>query len=349
MTSLTDPQPTPRQTPTMREVAALAHVSIKTVSRVINQEAGVSPELTRRVREAVRMLNYQHNTTASNLRRADQRTATIGLLLDDVANPFLSVLHRAIEDVAWQHNTLLFAGSSDADPEREEQMIVAFSLRRVDGLIIVPASYDQWNLQHMEQLGRPIVFVDRRPRLQAAASVTVDNRAGAVAAVRHLATHGHTRIAFLGDLHSIWTAMERHAGYIEGLATQGIRLDPRLVRLDMISSRHAEQAALELLAADDRPTAFFAGQNMIAFGVIRALQQRGLQHSVALIVFDDFTLADLLEPRVTVVAHDPAALGRAAAELLFARLADDSQPPQHVVLPTRLVPRGSGEIVAPEA
>lgn len=347
MTPLTETKQSSYRTPTMREVAALAQVSIKTVSRVINQEAGVSPALVERVLDAVKMLDYQHNTTASNLRRADNRTATIGLILDDVANPFSSALHRAIEDVAWQHATLVFAGSSDADPNREEKLIMALAARRVDGLIIVPASSDQQGLQHMQRLGRPIIFIDRLPSLRNVASVTVDNRAGAAAAVRHMAAYGHQRIAFLGDLRSIWTAVERHAGYIEGLAVEGVRLDPRLVRLDLNSSDFAEQAALELLAADDPPTAFFAGQNLITIGTIRALQQRGLQHQVAVVGFDDFTLADLLDPPVTVVAHDPVALGRAAAELLFARLADDSQPSPAIVVPTRLVPRGSGEIAAP--
>ena len=346
MTSLTETKNMSHRTPTMREVAALAQVSIKTVSRVINQEPGVSPELVERVLDAVKMLDYQHNTTASNLRRADNRTATIGLILDDVANPFASALHRAVEDVAWAHDTLVFAGSSDADPRREEKMIVALAARRVDGLIIVPASNDHHDLQHMQRLGRPIVCVDRPSSVHNTDSVTADNRAGAAIAVRHLAAYGHKRIAFLGDLRSIWTAAERHAGYIEGLAAEGLRLDPRLVRLDLNNSNLAEQVVLELLEAAEPPTAFFAGQNLITVGTIRALQRRGLQHHVALVGFDDFTLADLLAPPVTVVAQDPVAIGRAAAEQLFARLAADSQPLQHIVVPTQLVPRGSGEIPA---
>ena len=116
MTTLTQEEDVARRPATMRDVAALADVSIKTVSRVVNQEPGVSSELIDRVMNAVRLLGYHHNTTASNLRRADQRTATIGLLLDDVANPFSSALHRAIEEVARQHDTLVFAGSSDEDP-----------------------------------------------------------------------------------------------------------------------------------------------------------------------------------------------------------------------------------------
>src|SRR5439155_8260715 len=122
----TEPSASPRVA-TMREVAALARVSLKTVSRVVNGEPGVSRDLTARVSEAIRLLGYRHDTTASSLRRTDRRTATIGLLLEDVANPFSSAVNRAIEDVASQRETLVFAGSSDGDPAREARYVRAFA------------------------------------------------------------------------------------------------------------------------------------------------------------------------------------------------------------------------------
>jgi LacI family transcriptional regulator len=119
----------------MRDVAALAGVSLKTVSRVVNREPGVSPELVGRVRDAVRLLGYRHNLTASSLRRADQKSATIGLLLEDISNPFSAELLRAVEDVAWRRGTLALAGSSDDDGERQRELLRALASRRVDGLI----------------------------------------------------------------------------------------------------------------------------------------------------------------------------------------------------------------------
>jgi LacI family transcriptional regulator len=328
--------------PTMRDVAALASVSLKTVSRVVNQESGVSPELVRRVLDAVGLLGYRHNLTASSLRRADHKTATIGLLLDDSSNPFSSELLRAIEDVAWERGTLALAGSSDEDPDRQRELLHALVSRRVDGLIAVPASGNQSSLLRERLLGRPIVLVDR-PAPEAD-SVTVDNRAGATRALRHLVAHGHRRIAFLSDLRSLWTATERHAGYVEGLATEGITLDQRLTVMDVRGVDAAERAVSTLLSSAEPPTALLTGQNLITIGAIHALQQLGLQHRVAVVGFDDFPLADLLDPRVSVVAQDPTAVGRTAAELLFGRLDGDSRPPQHVVVPTRLTARGSGEI-----
>jgi len=329
----------------MRDVAAVARVSLKTVSRVVNRESGVSPALEQRVRDAVELLGYRPNVTASNLRRADRKTQTIGLVLEDVSNPFSSAVHRAIEDVAVPHGTLVFAGSAEESAERERELLLAFVSRRVDGLIVIPIGDDQSLMLRERRFGRPIVFIDRVGAIPDADTVTADNRGGARAAVSHLAAHGHRRIAFVGDASWIWTASERHLGYLEGLSAEGIRLDPRLVFVDVRSSDAATDVVRELFVEDDPPTAVFTAQNLITIGAVRALQQLGRQHDVALVGFDDVVLADLLQPPVTVVAQDPAALGRTAAELLFGRLAGDRSPPRHIVVPTRLVPRGSGEIV----
>ena len=328
--------------PTMRDVAALAGVSLKTVSRVVNQEPGVSPELAARVLDAVGLLGYRHNLTASSLRRADQKTATIGLLLDDSSNPFSSELLRAIEDVAWERGTLALAGSSDEDPDRQRELLHALVSRRVDGLIAVPASGNQSSLLRERLLGRPLVLVDR-PAPEAD-SVTVDNRAGTARALRHLVAHGHRRVAFLGDLRSLWTATERLAGYVEGLAAEGITLDPHLVVMDVRGVDAAERVVSALLSSAEPPTALLTGQNLITIGAIHALQRLGLQHRVALVGFDDFPLADLLDPRVSVVAQDPTVIGRTAAELLFARLDGDGGPTRRLEVPTVLSERGSGEL-----
>jgi LacI family transcriptional regulator len=335
-----------RRPPTMRDVAALAGVSFKTVSRVVNRESGVSAGVVARVEQAVKLLDYRHDATASSLRRADRRTGTIGLLLEDVANPFASAVHRAIEEAARERDLLVLAGSSDAEPDRQERLVRELVSRRVDGLIVVPVGQGQGSLLHSGRLGCPSVFIDRPAAFDAADSVAVDNREATRAAIRHLAAHGHRRIAFLGDVRTIWTAAERRLGYVEGLAAEGIRLDPELERQDLASSEAAEGATRALLAAADAPTAIFAGQNLIMIGAIRALQGLGAQHRVALVGFDDVTLADLLDPPVSVVAQDPAAIGRAAAELLFARLDGDDGPPRHRIVPTTLIARGSGEIVA---
>ena len=338
------PESTDNSRPTMREVAALAKVSIKTVSRVVNGETGVSPGLAKRVLAASERLNYRHNRTASNLRRSDGRSDTIGVVLEDVGNPFSSALNRAIEDVAVQRGVLVLASSSDEDEERERKLVSAFASRRVDGLIIQPASHDHSYLVAERRVGTPIVFVDRPPEFFDADTVLTDNAAGVRRGVRHLVERGHRRIAYLGDLHTIATAAERYRGYLEELNNQGIEVDKRLARLDLRGIEKAEAAVTELLGSSEPPTALFTGQNMITMGAFRALRRLGLHERVALIGFDDILLADLLQPGITVVAQDPSAIGRTAAELLFRRLDGDRSPSEHKIVLTRMITRGSGEI-----
>jgi LacI family transcriptional regulator len=331
----------------MRDVGALAGVSLKTVSRVINRDPTVSAEIVGRVNRAVELLGYRPNLAATSLRRADRKTATIGLLLEDVANPFSSALHRAVEDAARERGMLVFAGSSDEDPEREREVLSAFVSHQVDGLIVVSSADGHGDLLlERRRSGLPMVFLDRPGPLAEVDSVTADNRVGARGAVLHLAAHGHRRIAFLGDLHSIWTAAERERGYADGLAADGIPVEEVLVRRDLRSSDQALRATVDLLAAADPPTALFTAQNLVTTGALRGLRQLGLQHRVALVGFDDVQLADQLDPPVSVVAQDPSGLGRSAARLLLARLDGGEGPFEHVVVPTRLVVRGSGEIPA---
>ena len=328
----------------MLDVAALAGVGLKTVSRVVNAEPGVSPALEAKVKRAIAQLNYRRDVNASMLRRLGGKTQTIGLVLEDVANPFSSALHRAIEDSARARNVLVFAGSCDEDGLRERELIGSFRDRRVDGIIVVPASSDHTFLYEEQRAGTALVFVDRPAAHLDADSVASDNINGSTAAVEHLLAAGHRRIAFLGDLPSIWTADERLRGYTQAVAQAGIHYDETLIRTGLRDSDAALHAVAELLALPDPPTAIFTSQNLLTIGGIRALKAAALQHRVALIGFDDIPLGDVVEPAISVVAQDPQAIGRAAAELLFRRMEGDTSPAVHQVVPVRLIARGSGEI-----
>jgi len=328
----------------MREVAALARVSIKTVSRVVNGESGVSPQLARRVLSASERLDYRHNMTASSLRRSDGRSATIGVVLEDVANPFASALHRSIADVAVSRGVLVLAGSSDEDPERERELVAAFASRRVDGLILQPAGHDHSYLLAERRAGTPIVFVDRPPAFLDADTILTDNAAGVHRGMSQLIANGHRRIGYLGDLHTIATAAERFEGYRSALEQHGIPLDEQVVRLDLRGVEKAEAATTDLMSLPEQPTALFTGQNLVTIGAFRVLRRLGLHRKVALIGFDDILLADLLEPGITVIAQDPAGTGREAAGILFGRLYGDQGPSHHTIVPTRMIIRGSGEI-----
>ena len=330
------------QRPTIKDVAAGAGVSLKTVSRVLNGEGSVAPDTALRVRAAVKALGYQRNEPAANLRRRGQSTSIIGLVIEDVANPFYSVLAGAVEQVAHANDCLLMVASSDEDPRQEVEVIRAFCSRHVDGLIVVPTGAEHSFLLPEMAAGTAVVFVDRPGVGVDGDSVVAANASGTAEAVAHLLDQGHVRIGYLGDDPAVYTAAERYAGYRQALEGAGLDLDESLVRLGVSDITAAEASADELITLADPPTALFGGNNRLTIGVLRAARRDG--RDVAVVGFDDFELADMLEPPVTVVSQDTFALGRTAAELLFRRLGGDRRPSQHVVLDTTLVIRGSGEV-----
>lgn len=334
-----------RSRATMRDVAALAGVSLKSVSRVVNREAGVSEELAARVARAAEQLDYRPNLTASNLRRSDQRTGTVGLLVEDVANEFFASIHRGVEEVARLRGSAVVAASLDRDPALERDLVSAFASRRVDGLILAPTATQQGYLTSELRSGWPIVCVDRHPRGIEIDAVVTDNREGSAVGVGHLISHGHQRIAFIGGRPSLTTEQDRFAGYVDAMSVAGLAPRPDLVHHGAHDSDDAMAVVLALLDIAEPPTAIFSAQNLITMGAVRALRERGLQRSIALVGFDDFMLADLLEPGITVVTQNPRAIGHLAAELLFRRMDNSHEPTATHIVRSRLITRGSGEIL----
>src|ERR671912_1769249 len=219
--SATPSAPSSRARATIRDVAALAGVGIKTVSRVINDEANVSPQMRERVQRAITTLNFKPHQGAGALRRGDRKTLTLGLLLDAVDNPFSASINRAVESVASTRHTAVFAASFDDDPDRERELVDAFTRRRVDGLILTTITADHGYLQSEREQGMPIVFVDRPPiGLAVDAGLSKKNKA-AYEATRHLLGSGHRDVVHLGDELAISTARERRRGFTSAMVEAG--------------------------------------------------------------------------------------------------------------------------------
>jgi LacI family transcriptional regulator len=328
----------------MRHVADQAGVSLKTVSRVINDEPGVAPDTADRVNAAIALLGFRRNDLARSLKKGTT-SSTLGLVIEDVANPFYSGIAQAVADAATERGFMLIIGSCEEDPVRERELILALLRRRVDALLLVPAGSDQkWLERELRPVTTPVVFLDRPPHGITADTVLIDNAGGARAAVEHLLAHGHRRIACVADPAELFTASERVSGYRAALDDAGIRQAPELLKLDARDADHAEQLVHELLDLQDPPTAIFTGNNRHTVGALRAL--RGREHEIALVGFDDFELADLLAMPTTVIRHDASRIGAEAAALAFDRLDGSRKPPQRIVVETELVPRGSGEVSA---
>ncbi len=332
--------------PTMRDVAARAGVSLKTVSRVVNQEPVVEQRTAAKVEKAIDELRYRRDSLARNLRKGI-RHQSIGLIIEDLANPFYAHLAQAVEDVADLNDHSLILTSSREDPERERTFVLNLLQRGVEGLLIVPASHDHRYLSADLARGLRVVFLDRTPGGIDADVILSENRAGARRAVDHLFTHGHRRIAFVGDPIALETSADRYMGYRDGLDEAGIVLDERLVVTSSHTVDSAEAATRALITLAQPPTAIFAQNNRNCVGALRALQAMGA--TMAVVGFDDFELATMLPVPVTVVANDPQEMGRQGAELLFQRLAGLSGPPIRKFIPGRLIERGTGEIAPTDA
>jgi LacI family transcriptional regulator len=328
----------------MRDVAALARVGVMTVSRVVNGRGGVGPERAARVWQAIEQLDYRHNVTARNLRLTGQPTATVGVLLEDLADPPSAELLRAVENVVSERNCLVLCASSDGNAERERALLAAFCTRRVDGLIIAPCAHDHRYLLPEVRRGIQVVFTGRAAPTVAADTVLSDNVGGARSAVAHLMAHGHTRIGFLGDLKQTGTVAERYRGYQDAFREGGLQADEALVRRDVHSAQAAQRAVAELLGSSPAPTALFTAQHLLTLGARTALATLGREWDIAHVGFDDIEFGALVKPGITVVTQDPVALGTTAARLLLKRIRDPGGIPETVKIPVSLIARGSGEL-----
>ncbi|MEY9855804.1 LacI family transcriptional regulator [Catenulispora sp. GAS73] len=332
-------EPTAR--PTMKDVATAAGVGLKTVSRVVNDEAGVTAATAARVRAAIEQLGFRRNDGARMLRQGS-RTSSVGLLLEDLADPFYALLSRAVEEVARAQGSLMLAGSSDEDPERERELTLDFCARRVDGLIIVPTAADHAWLAPELAAGTAMVSVDRPATGLDVDTVLSDNLGGTVTGVDHLIRQGHRRIGFLGDSPDIYTASERLSGYRQAMAKAGYQVREGWVEMGKPDPVGISLTLDRMLSGPDAVSALMCGNSRITVAVLRALAAG--DRRTAVVGFDDFELADMLPTPVTVVAQDPVLLGRMAAELLFRRMRGERGKVQRLQVPTRLIPRGSGEI-----
>ncbi|MET9217454.1 LacI family DNA-binding transcriptional regulator [Streptomyces sp. NPDC003300] len=346
--STPSPSAAPRR-PTMTDVAREADVSLKTVSRVVNGVSTVDPEMAERVRAAVVRLGFRRNNMARDL-RTQSTSATVGLLIEDLANPFYAGIAAAAAQCALENDTLLITASSEEDAERERRLLLQMCERRVDGLLVVPAgsTADHVYLRAEIDMGTPAVFLDRPPTNLRADTVLIDNAAGARSAIEHLTARGHERIGVVSDWLSIHPMVERLSAAETALERAGLPYRPDLIRYGLHTVRDTEAAVERMLTGPQPPTALFALNNRLTLGVLGALNRLGGEagaggpgSAVEVVGFDDFETAALMAHPLTVVSYDARAIGRIGAELLFRRIAGDKSRPQTVVIPTTLVEHGA--------
>jgi LacI family transcriptional regulator len=330
---------------TMQQVARRAGVSAKTVSRVFNDEPHVLPATRERVQAAIAELNYVPNMLARSFREG--KDAVLAVAVPDIADPFFAPLIRSIESVAERRGVAVIVTALGRDPGRESAIVETLLRRQVLGLIICPVIEDQSYLRRWQER-TPIAFVDRAPANLRADTFLEDDRAGGYQATRHLAAFGHHRIAFLGDTIELYTTRLRYAGYAAALADAGLPEHSEVVSFGSVSDEDAGRSVSALLAGAAPPTAIFSSNERFSMGVIPMLHALG-RTDVALVGFGDVPLAGVIKPGLTVIDQDPDRLGAAAAERIFIRLDHPARRlPRRVILPLRLIARGSGELPGPD-
>ena len=321
----------------MADVAGRARVSIKTVSRVVNGESGVSAATAARVQRIIDEVGFQRHAGASMLRSG--RSESIGFITPDLANPFYSQLAAGIEREARVRRHFLVNASCQNSPDHEAALVDALVGRRVAGLIVVPVAGEPSETLRQAARSVPVVCLDRPQPGLLADTVLSDNEGGMRGAVEHLAAHRHERIGFLGDDATIWTAQQRHAAFGRAAASLALPGPLRCV-LGPYAPGQVAAHLLEWTTGKGAVTAVVTGNNRVTLAVLSAMRELGLR--LGLVGYDDFELADVVDPPVTVVHQDPLALGERAVQQVFARLAAGQGEPTTVVVPTRLLVRASG-------
>jgi LacI family transcriptional regulator len=350
---MSDPA-TPRKTaPTIPDVARAAGVSTATAGRALGGYGPVSDQARARVLTAAEQLGYRPNSLARSM--ITGTTSTLGVVIGDIENPFFARATRGIIDVARGEGFEVVVANTDEDVAVERAALKVFLEKRVDGLIVAPASiHEQVHLAGLQATGTQLVLLDRELPGVEADAVVIDNHGAANDAVGRLIEAGHTRIALVtganpaqgaedGPIVATATSAGRIEGYRTALTAAGIDPDPRYLRVGSHHRHGAREQTRLLLALRPRPTAIVATDSILALGVLEELQVHGLKvpGQISVVGFDDAEWTTVIHPRLSVIAQPINELGALAARRLIARIRGDASARQRYTLPTTFIARDS--------
>jgi DNA-binding LacI/PurR family transcriptional regulator len=327
----------------MKDIAKLARVSLGTVSHVLNNSANVRPPLRKRVMEAVETVGYQPSQLARGLRR--DKTNVIGMVIPDITNPFFPAVVRGAEDIAFSNGYRLILCNTDNDHSKELVHLKELRTYLPAGLIVIPSNFSDLTAQaeSYRRAGTGVVCVDRLPRNWAGDSVTANNEEGALAATRHLIQMGHKRLAMIVGPQHLTNAKDRLNGFKKALREARIHVSAEYIQETTFDKQGGYTKTMLLLRLIPRPTAIFAGNDMMALGALRAIREAGLRcpEDISLMGFDDLDLAEAINPPLSSVSQSGYQLGTTAAHILIERLHGDKSPAKHIILKTTLSLRNS--------
>ena len=329
---------------TIEHIASLAGVSRSTVSRVLNEHAGVRGDVRERVLRVIREHNYVPQAAARNL--ASARTNTIGLLIPrsaafTLADPYIALMIRSISEASRQQGYFLLLAmlTADMEPGFYDRLLRG---RHFDGVIMFSSDIDDPILPLLIKDGNPLVLIGRHPYFHNVTSVDVENREGSREAVAHLIALGHRRIGLINGQLEMEAAQARRDGYKQALLEAGVPIEPELMVDGRYSEAVAHNCTLQLLELQGPPTAIFAASDAMALGALRAIQHRGrrVPDDIAVVGFDDLPLAANATPPISSVHQPVPDMGAHAVRLVIEQMRGEG-PVGSVILPARLVVRQS--------
>jgi len=327
--------------PTVAEVARLAGVGAITVSRVVNGNGYVSSEKQKRVKAAIKKLDYRPNQAARVLK--GRRARMIGLIVPDLSDPFFGMCAVAVEEFAFERGYMTLIVASQNNEEVEKNEVDMMMGQNIAGLIIVP-SLPNSQLELLASSEIPTVALDRPMEGLIADEVVVDNLWGAQTAVEHLVWHGYKKIACIGYDKNFYSIRQRILGYTNTLETAGLKPD---LYDDASTPEAVDKIVRSWARAKDRPSAVFSLNNVTTLRVLQSLKEEGftIPDEIAIVGFDDFSLASLLSPQLTAIRQPAQLLGTQAAKLLFAHIenveGDQKRTRIKMVLPVEFIIRTS--------
>lgn len=321
-----------RPSVSMKDVAALAQVSVGTISNVLNKPDLVAPETRQRVLDAIDKLGWVRNESARQLRAG--RSASIGLVVMDIANPFFSDMARGVEEIAAARGCSVLLSDSAHDAGRERAALDLFQQLRVRGVILAPVAHSP-DADLARRLDMPVVLADRYAAYQDVCTVSVDDFAGGQLAAAHLLERGHRRLAVVGGTADIPQVRERRDGAGRAVllgSAEATLLTLSTDRLDIAAGRTAAETLLAM-PDTERPTGVFALNDLVAIGLLQGLVRRGVAvpEEISIVGYDDIEFAEAAAVPLSSVAQPRVDLGRRAAALLFDEIdeIEGGQPHRH--------------------
>ncbi|MDW0116215.1 LacI family DNA-binding transcriptional regulator [Sporosarcina thermotolerans] len=324
---------------TIKDVAKYAGVSPSTVSRVLNNYLHIKPDKRQKVEEAIKELNFEPNEIARSL--ITNKSKTIGLVVDDISNPFFSETSKVIILKARQlgYEILIYDTSGEEDLKKTLKFLLS---RNLSGIIVGSVSrYDQ-NFEELVGESIPVVYFNRKPEKSNFFSVTMDNKKGSKMTISHLIQKGHSRIAFIGGPFEYSTYYDRYLGYYESINEFGLTIDEELILKGKPTNDYIQNFVTRILSKPDRPTAIVASTDQIAITVLDAIEKNNFRvpNDVAVIGFDNIQVSSNPYIGLTTISQQKSKMAELALNTLILLIEKNlKETPEDVVISPKLITR----------